>query len=368
MTVLTVVGARPQFVKLAPVSKLLRSWSEEVLLHTGQHHDDKMSKSFFSELGLPEPDINLGVGGGTHAEQTAKMLVGVERAIERVKPEMVIVYGDTNSTLAGALAAAKAGAAVAHVEAGMRSGRRDMAEEINRILVDHVSALLLCPTKTAVDLLAAEGVVEGVHLVGDVMVDALESIAPMISRGRAAAAGAPSGDYYAATLHRAENVDDPDRLRAAMELLRLAEAPVVFPMHPRTRKRLRDFGVEPPANVKPIDPLGYVDMAAVAAHASCLLTDSGGLQKESVLLGTRCVTLRDETEWPETLAGGWNTLVGLDRERLSAALVNKPDGPPSGAFRPGAARRVDSALRALSDHVAETEPPAGRPGAAAQRR
>jgi UDP-N-acetylglucosamine 2-epimerase len=319
MKVVSVVGARPQFIKVTLVSRLLREVAEDVLVHTGQHYDRNMSTSFFEELDIPQPDIDLQVGSGTHGFQTARMLEGIEKVLQDHHPDWVVVYGDTNSTLAGALAAAKLGIPVAHVEAGLRSGNRAMPEEINRVLTDHLADLLLCPTQRAVDLLAREGIVAGVRLVGDVMVDMLQSAQANLGFERVAALGV-TRPYFAATLHRAENVDEPHALERALSLFAAVPGTVVVAVHPRTRASMERFEFSWPDNTMPLDPLGYVPMLTLVKHAEAVLTDSGGLQKESVLLGTRCVTLREETEWPETLEGSWNSLVGLDRDKLRAAL------------------------------------------------
>jgi UDP-N-acetylglucosamine 2-epimerase len=330
MKVATVVGARPQFIKAAPVSRALRSVADEYLIHTGQHYDEGMSKVFFEDLDIPAPAVNLGVGSNLHGAQTAAMLTGLEAVFIEQRPDWVMVYGDTNSTLAGALAAAKLHLPVAHVEAGLRSFRRDMPEEINRVLTDHLADHLYCPTRTAVDHLAAEGIEEGVYLVGDVMVDALLGVKPLLDRDRLRRLNLPDS-YVAVTLHRAENVDDRDRLAAALVVLAELPHQVVFPVHPRTARALERAELDLPPNVRMTDPLGYVDMLALVAHAEAVLTDSGGLQKESVLLGVRCVTLRDETEWPETLAHGWNTVAGLRPDKVLAALeVPIPIKPVAG--------------------------------------
>ncbi len=342
-TILTIVGARPQFVKAAPVSRALRTVADEYLVHTGQHYDDRMSQAFFEDLDIPRPDVNLGVGSGYHGAQTGRMLELIESVLIEQKPGLVIVYGDTNSTLAGALAASKLHIPVAHVEAGLRSYRRDMPEEINRVVTDHVSELLFCPTENAASCLAKEGITAGVEVVGDVMVDALESVRDRL-RPLASSFGV-EGSYLVATLHRAETVDHRERLSAALGLLGAMPHRVVLPVHPRTKDAMARFGLTWPETVIPIDPVGYVDMLSLVAHAEATLTDSGGLQKESVLLGTRCITLRQETEWPETLEGGWNTVVGLDAEAALHAL-NAP--PPSGeihAFGDGhAAERIAQSI------------------------
>ncbi len=346
MKVVSVVGARPQFIKAAPVSAELRKVADEYLVHTGQHYDEELSSTFFAELGIPEPDVNLGVGSGPHGQQTGRMLERLEVVLLAEKPDWVLVYGDTNSTLAGALGAAKLGLNLAHVEAGLRSFRRDMPEEVNRVLTDHLSDLLFCPTPRAVDNLAAEGITGGVLQVGDVMVDALEQVRPRLSAARAASLGAVP-PYFAATLHRAENVDPPERLRAALEVLAAMPQPVFLPVHPRTAAALDRHGLTWPANVQALPPLGYLDMLSLVAHAEALLTDSGGLQKEAVLLGTKTLTLRDETEWVETLDGGMNSVVGLDPEAARAALESAIADPATGRllFPPGAAAAIVAALR-----------------------
>ena len=333
MRILTIVGNRPQFVKAAAVSLLLREQHEEVLVHTGQHYDDELSRIFFDELGVPEPDRQLGAGGGTNTDQTARILAALEGVIVETEPEMVLVYGDTNSTLAGALAAAQAHVPVAHVEAGMRSFDRTMPEELNRVLCDHASDLLLCSTRTAVDNLANEGIRHGVHLVGDVMADVSLRFAGVAEeRSRALEEhGVEPGRFLLVTAHRAGNVDDPERLRRLVELLEALPEPAVFPVHPRTRARLEAGGLmerlEAAEQLRLAPPVGYLDFLRLARHAGAILTDSGGVQKEAYLLGTPCITMRDTTEWVETVDAGWNVLVDLDREAALAALARpRPDG------------------------------------------
>jgi UDP-N-acetylglucosamine 2-epimerase len=320
--ILSVVGNRPQFVKSGPLSLALRERGlEEVVLHTGQHYDAELSGIFFDELGLDPPAIRLEARSGTHAEQVARMLPGIERAVLDLRPGWVLVYGDTNSTLAGALAAAKAGARVAHVEAGLRSFDRTMPEELNREVVDRLSALLLCPTAVAVANLAREGLTAGVELVGDVMLDANLRLAP-IARERSTAladAGVQPGRYLLLTLHREANTRPEALRRIAEGLGRLAEA-IVFPAHPRTRAALDAAGIELPVNVRLGPPTGYLDFAALASQARLVLTDSGGVQKEAYWYGVPCVTLRESTEWVETVETGWNRLVGDDPDALAAAV------------------------------------------------
>jgi UDP-GlcNAc3NAcA epimerase len=295
------------------MSRELRRRHEEVLVHTGQHYDHEMSGVFFEGLELPPPDVNLGVGSGSHGAQTGAMLRGIEDVLISERPDWVLVYGDTNSTLAGALAAAKLGVPVGHVEAGLRSFNRRMPEEINRVVADRLSNLLLCPSETAVKNLAAEGVTRNVHRVGDVMLDILHW-----ARQRTATQGAgvlprfglEPGSYLLATVHRSENTDDPARLAGILGALDRLRKPVVFPAHPRTRKAIAALNLRLPAQVRMIDPVGYVEMVVLVESARLVLTDSGGLQKEAYWLGVPCVTLREETEWVETVAAGWNVLVG----------------------------------------------------------
>jgi UDP-GlcNAc3NAcA epimerase len=308
----TIVGARPQFVKAAPVSRVLaEAGIDEALVHTGQHHDAKMSQVFFDELGIPAPRHNLEIHGGGHGDMTGRMLMALEPVVMAEHPDMVLVYGDTNSTLAGALVAAKLNIPIAHVEAGLRSFNRRMPEETNRILTDHVSSLLLCPTRTAVENLAAEGITRGVHMVGDVMYDAT-LLAKRIAESRSTILGtlglAPAS-YALATVHRAENTDDPARLATILDWLRqhARDQRVVLPIHPRTQARAAAAGLNFDGIVT-CEPVGYIDMACLLGHANAVYTDSGGVQKEAYFHRTPCVTLRDETEWVETITCGWNRL------------------------------------------------------------
>jgi UDP-GlcNAc3NAcA epimerase len=323
MRIVTVVGNRPQFVKAAAVSRLLRERHDEAIVHTGQHYDDEMSRVFFEELSIPAPDRELGVGSAPAATQTGRMLEALDLTLASLEPELVIVYGDTNSTLAGALAAAQGGIPLAHVEAGMRSFDRSMPEELNR-------DLLLCSTETALANLAREGIDGGVRLVGDAMADLVVAMAPR-ARERSGALeryGVAAGEYVVATAHRAGTVDDPDRLRRLVDLLLALPRPVVFPVHPRTRARLEAAGLltklEDAEGFHPTPPLGYLDFLALAAAARAIVTDSGGLQKEAYLLEVRCITLRERTEWVETVEAGWNALVDLDSDAALAALDRAP--------------------------------------------
>ena len=356
MRIVTIVGNRPQFVKAAAVSALLRERHEELIVHTGQHYDDELSRVFFDELGIPEPDRQLGSGSGTNIQQTARILAALEGVLSELEPEMVLVYGDTNSTLAGALAAAERRTPLAHVESGMRSFDRSMQEELNRVLTDHASDLLLCSTETAVRNLAAEGIERGVHLVGDVMADVSLRFSDLAGERSTAMAdhGVAPGEYLLVTAHRPGNVDDPARLLLLVELLEALPDPVVFPLHPRTRARLEAadllgrLAAAPRMKLTP--PIGYLDFLELARHARAVLTDSGGIQKEAYLLGTPCMTMRDTTEWVETVENGWNVLVDLDREAALAALERPlPTGERPdlyGAGRAGA--RISDVLSAYT--------------------
>ncbi len=348
MRVLTIVGARPQFIKAAPVSRVLRQSHDEVLLHTGQHYDDAMSDLFFRQLSIPAPDVNLDVGSGRHGEQTGAMLPGIEEVALQKRPDWLLVYGDTNSTLAGALVGAKLHIPVAHVEAGLRSYDRRMPEEVNRVVADHLSTLLLCPTDTAVANLAREGITEGVAVVGDVMYDAFTQNLEVARRecGVVAELGLEPGAFQLMTVHRAENVDDPDRLRSIMRGVGDSGQTVVFPVHPRTRAAMAEHGIEPARNVKLIEPVGYFEMLALEDAAALVVTDSGGVQKEAYFAGRPCVTLRDATEWTETVAAGWNTLVGTEPAAISAAMRSfRASGARPAFFGDGhAAERIVEAL------------------------
>jgi UDP-GlcNAc3NAcA epimerase len=344
--VLTVVGNRPQFIKAAAVSHRLREADEEVLVHTGQHYDEELSEIFFTELGLPAPEHHLELGGGSNTAQTARMLDALEGLLASEAPDLVLVYGDTNSTLAGALAAAQARIPVAHVEAGMRSFDRAMPEELNRVLSDHASALLLCSSEAAAENLRAERVAGRIEVVGDVMVDIALLLGP-----RAAARsdvlerfGVTPGEYLLVTAHRAGNVDDPARLERLVELIEAMPYPIVFPLHPRTRARLEAAGLLDRVPVSP--PLGYLEFTALLQNARAVLTDSGGVQKEAYLAATPCITLRDTTEWTETVDVGWNVLVDLDAQAALAALERRPPPERPQLYGDGrAGERVVAALR-----------------------
>jgi UDP-N-acetylglucosamine 2-epimerase (non-hydrolysing)/UDP-GlcNAc3NAcA epimerase len=354
MRVATVVGNRPQFVKAAAVSPPLRERHEELLIHTGQHHDAELSALFFEELGLPAPEHSLAIAGGSNGSQLGRMIVALEPLLARLEPDLVLLYGDTNSTLAGALAAAALALPVAHVEAGMRAFDRSLPEERNRVLTDQLSQLLLCSTPSAAAQLQREGAPGTAVVVGDVMVDVAYA-----TRERALARtqtlerlGRQPGDYVLVTAHRAANVDDAAALQRLVALLEAVGGNLVMPLHPRTRERLARHGLyaRAAAAASLTEPLGYLDFAALLHQARAVLTDSGGVQKEAYLAGVRCVTLRENTEWTETVAAGWNTLVGLDAGAALAALAG-----PLPAERPplwGDGHAGTAVLAAIEDYAA----------------
>jgi UDP-N-acetylglucosamine 2-epimerase (non-hydrolysing)/UDP-GlcNAc3NAcA epimerase len=351
--VLTVIGNRPQFIKASAVSARLRARGEEITVHTGQHYDAELSQVFFDELELPPPERLLGIGGGTNTGQTARMLAALEPLMADLAPDVVLVYGDTNSTLAGALAATQAGIPVAHVEAGMRSFDRAMPEEVNRVLTDHLASLLLCSSATAVENLARESVAGAVELVGDVMVDVARLLQPAARTRLDALApfDVAPGEYLLATAHRAGNVDDPARLRRLVDLLLALPAPTVLPLHPRTRSRLEGAGllgaVADAAHVRLAPPLGYLEFTALLCNARAVVTDSGGVQKEAYLAGVPCVTMRPSTEWVETVETGWNVLVDLDADAASEAVLRTPPSERPSLYGDGqAGERVAEALLA----------------------
>jgi UDP-N-acetylglucosamine 2-epimerase (non-hydrolysing)/UDP-GlcNAc3NAcA epimerase len=353
-----VIGNRPQFIKAAAVSPRLRESHKEILVHTGQHFDDRLSTIFFEELGLPSPEMELGVALGSSTSQTARMLTALEPVLAEVAPDVVLVYGDTNSTLAGALSAAQAGVPVAHVEAGMRSFDMSMPEELNRVLTDHAAALLLCSTEVAMANLRHESVAGHTELVGDVMVDVALAGQPRAREREdlVRAHGVSPGGYVLASAHRAGNVDDPARLRRLVDVLRAVPLPVVLPLHPRTAARLRDAGLLDELAAAPrvvvIEPVGYLEMTALLVHARAVLTDSGGLQKEAYLAAVPCVTMRPSTEWTETVEAGWNVLVDLDADAAVAALTafetQRPVRRPSLYGDGHAGERVVAALAMLA--------------------
>jgi UDP-GlcNAc3NAcA epimerase len=355
LTVLSVVGNRPQFVKAAPLSRALRRRGREVLVHTGQHYDPQLADLFFEELAVPPPDHALGVGPGSPLEQTAAIMLRLEPVLTVDPPDLMLVYGDTTTTLAGALAAAKVGLPVAHVEAGLRSFDRAMPEEQNRVVTDHLASLLFCPTETAVANLAAEGIAEGVHLVGDVMYDASLLFAPAARRRPGPRAlGLKPGGYLLVTVHRAAATDTPEALVALVDVLESLDEPTVFPVHPRTRDRLERAGLWARLTRRPTlrlsEPLGYLDFTALLIDARALLTDSGGAQKEAYFHAVPCLTLRETTEWVETVEGGYNRLVGMDPARVCDALADPrmPEGRPALYGDGHAAERIAEVVLAFA--------------------
>ncbi len=333
MKIVTIVGARPQFIKAAAVSRKLQERHEEILVHTGQHYDYEMSGIFFDGMDLPKPKASLGVGSGSHGFQTGAMLKAIEDVLLVERPDCVLVYGDTNSTLAGALAASKLCVPIAHVEAGLRSFNRRMPEEINRVMADHLSDLLLCPSETAVSNLAAEGISQNVHLVGDVMLDVLNWAKQRAGANQSAILERfelSKQAYLLATVHRSENTDDVARMSSILSAFNALDEPVVFPVHPRARKIIIEMGFQPNPHVRLIDPVGYLDMVGLLGSARLILTDSGGLQKEAYWLGVPCLTLRNETEWVETVDAGWNILVGSDWNKIVDTVnsFSPPDSHP----------------------------------------
>ncbi len=323
MKVVSVVGARPNFIKLAPLSKEIRKRFCEIIVHTGQHYDYEMNKLLFESLELPQPDYHLDVGSGTHSYQTGKMLMEIEKVLIKEEPDIVIVFGDTNSTLAGALAAAKLNIPVAHVEAGVRSYDKCMPEEINRVLVDHLSSFLFCPTKRAVGNLKNEGITTGVYLTGDVMVDTINQNIKIAEKNSRILESLrlKAKKYILATVHRAENTDDLTRLKRIVDAF-IDVGDIVFPCHPRTEKKLREFGLwkKLENNVRVIKPVSYLDMLVLEKNARKIITDSGGVQKEAYIFKVPCITLRETTEWTETVDDEWNVLVGVDREKILWAI------------------------------------------------
>ncbi len=320
--IVTILGARPQFIKAAAVSSVFADFFEEIIVHTGQHYDANMSDVFFDELGIPHPKYHLNVGSGSHGAMTGAMLVAIEEVLLEEEPDYVMVYGDTNSTLAGALAASKLLIPVIHVEAGLRSFNMAMPEEQNRILTDHISNLLFVPTQTAIDNLVREGITKGVHNVGDVMFDGILHFSKIAAEKSEILAqlGVSDNAYLLCTIHRAENTNDISRLKGIVKGLNNSKEQIILPLHPRTQKYLNDYEITLGENIRVIEPVGYLDMVRLETGAKKIVTDSGGVQKEAFFLGKPCITMRDETEWVETVENGWNVIVGADAEKITQAI------------------------------------------------
>ncbi|WP_298251751.1 non-hydrolyzing UDP-N-acetylglucosamine 2-epimerase [uncultured Arthrobacter sp.] len=348
MRILSVVGARPQFVKLAPIAQAMKGEAEHLIVHTGQHYDAMMSDVFFQDLGIPEPDFNLGVGSGKHGQQTGAMLGGLETIFEDVRPDYVLVYGDTNSTLAAALAAVKLHVPLAHLEAGLRSFNRRMPEEHNRVLTDHAADLLLAPTEVAMAHLEHEGLAERSVLVGDVMTDVLFSTrAAVEARKEELPGGVSKGGYYICTIHRPDNTDDPERLGQIVESLARLDRPVILLAHPRLVALAGKHGIHlESGSIRPASPLAYPQLVNAVMNSAGVITDSGGLQKEAFLLRVPCTTIRPETEWVETVRLGWNVLVSEDLATLTA-VVQRPMPEPTVATPYGEGRAAEQVVRAI---------------------
>lgn len=335
MKITSIVGARPQFVKLAPLSRRLQESHDEIIVHTGQHYADEMSAAFFRDLSISPPDYNLGIGSGSHGVQTGKMLIELEAVLNTEKPELVIVFGDTNSTFAGALVSAKLHIPVVHIEAGLRSYNRMMPEEINRVGTDHIADYLFAPTQTAMDNLNSEGLGEISRLTGDIMVDTLkDNLKNALGKSEILnKLELEGGSYYLLTLHRPYNVDDPAMLNRILSALEETNIPVVFPVHPRTKKVIEEHGISQGESIVAIEPQGYLDFIVLESNANKIITDSGGIQKEAYILKKPCITLRPETEWVETVQDGWNVLVNPVEDDIAGNVLNfNPSGKQSDVF------------------------------------
>lgn len=354
MKVVSIVGARPQFIKAVLVSKELRKNHEEILVHTGQHYDAELSQVFFDELGIPEPNYNLGIGSDTHARQTGRMMIAIEKVLVSEEPDLVLVYGDTNSTLAGALVAAKLHVPVAHIEAGPRMFNMSVPEEVNRILTDHMSTLLFAPTQTALANLKKEGIIEGAYLTGDVMLDSFLYFSKLaFEKSRLLnKLDLSQGQYLLATVHRARNTEIEENLRNITDAFLSIDEIIVFPIHPRTEKYLKQYGlfnrIMGVPSIVLIDSVGYLDSLMLTRNARKVLTDSGGLQKEAYFSRVPCITLDEDTGWPETVENGWNILVGANKDRMIDAVRHfAPQGEPRKVFGNGGA--VEKMVNIISE-------------------
>lgn len=336
MKIISVVGARPQFIKLGPLSRELRRNHDEIIIHTGQHYDKEMSDLFFEQLEIPEPDLNLDIGSGNHGTQTGRMLEGIEKEILRVLPDLVLSFGDTNSTLAACLAASKLTVPSLHIEAGLRSFNRSMPEEINRVVADHTADLLFAPTKEAVKHLEREGLKERTVMTGDIMVDSVMFVQKSIDNNKYA-----GEEYFLLTLHRPYNVDDPKKLDRLFKTFSSFQQRIIFPVHPRTRNVISRNEINIPKRVEMIDPQGYIEFQGLLKHATKVITDSGGLQKEAYIAGKPCITLRSETEWVETVEAGWNILMDIGDDGLVEKILNfNPKGERPALYGKDVAKRM----------------------------
>ena len=342
MKILSVVGARPQFIKLGPLSRELRKEHQEIIIHTGQHYDHEMSDLFFEQLEIPKPDVNLAIGSGRHGAQTGQMLAGIEEEILKHRPDMVLSFGDTNSTLAACLAAAKLKVPSLHIEAGLRSFNRSMPEEINRVVADHTADLLFAPTLEAVRHLKKEGLGKKTVLTGDIMADSVRFVQSKIGKNRYG-----GREYNLLTLHRPYNVDDPEKLTKLFRKLGDTETEFIFPVHPRTRNIIEKNGIAVPGNIELIAPQGYIEFQGLVKYANKVITDSGGLQKEAYIAGKPCITVRPETEWVETVEAGWNILANIEDEGFREVIEGfEPTGERPELYGRDVAKRMVSALRA----------------------
>jgi UDP-N-acetylglucosamine 2-epimerase len=350
MEIISIVGARPQFIKLAPMSRELRKVHDEFIVHTGQHYDYNMSEKLFKDLAIPSPNINLNIGSSSHGKQTGQMLAEIEKILLKEKPKLAIVFGDTNSTLAGALAAAKLHIPVMHIEAGLRSFNKEMPEEINRILTDHCADYLLAPTQTAADCLKNEGLGSKAFLSGDIMVDSVVFAASVAEEKSTICKDLKlkKGNYYLMTLHRPYNVDKEESLALILNQLGDVNSGIVFPVHPRTQNKMRNFGIKVPSNIKIIEPQGYLDFISLQKNAAKIITDSGGIQKEAYILGKPCITLRSETEWVETVENGWNKLVDIYTQDIATITKDfSPQGTPPKLFGQNVAVKMAAIINEL---------------------
>ena len=355
--IVSIVGTRPNSIKYAPLSGKIRKEFDEILIHTGQHYDYEMNKVFFDGLKIPEPDYHLEIGSGSHGYQMGEMMRGIEEVLIKEKPDLILVFGDTNSTFAGALASSRLNISVGHIESGLRSFDKSMPEEINRVLTDHCSDLLFCPTETAVGNLRDEGICDGVYLTGDVMVDTLNYNKKIAEKSDILdKLGLESREYLVATIHRVSNTDNKKHLKDIVNALCEIDELIVFPMHPRAEKFLRMFGVynQLEKHVDIIKPLGYHDFMKLMSNSKKILTDSGGIQKEAYLLKVPCVTLRENTEWVETIEDGWNVLAGVDRERIVKLVTEfEPKGKQRNIF--GVGNASENILRILRDYPTKSK-------------